>query len=157
MISFREVKELNRKWNVIPVYERIPADLDTPVGAFIKLASKKRESFLLESIEGGEKLARYSFLGFDPFLVVEGTTDSVMVKQGRHHRTFSANPVEFLQEMFSVYKPFHVEELPNATDLEALLNSFAEINDKIKQFSSRYFFRNFSGMRIHKREILILF
>ena len=52
MISFADVKALNRKGNVVPVFDRIPADLDTPVGAYIKLASGKRSSFLLESIEG---------------------------------------------------------------------------------------------------------
>ena len=68
MISLAEAGRLNRQGNVIPLFERIPSDLETPVSAFIKLAEKRRTSFLLESIEGGEKLARYSFLGFDPFL-----------------------------------------------------------------------------------------
>ncbi len=115
MLTYKEAKELNRKWNVIPIFSRIPADLDTPVGAYMKLVGRKRESFLLESIEGGEKLARYSFLGFDPFLVVEGAADAVYLKQGRRVRKIEANPVDYLREMFAVYKPVRIEGLPRFT------------------------------------------
>jgi len=54
MFTYKEVQKLNKKGNVIPLFEKIPADLDTPVGAYIKLASHHKNSFLLESIEGGE-------------------------------------------------------------------------------------------------------
>ena len=115
MISFREVQKLNARGNVIPVFERIPADLDTPVGAYIKLALGKRESFLLESIEGGEKLARYSFVGFDPFLVLEGESNCVTLQQGRQRKTIETNPIDFVRELFSFYKPVKVEGLPRFT------------------------------------------
>ncbi len=115
MIPFSKVQILNRQGNVIPVFERIPADLDTPVSAYIKLALGKRESFLLESIEGGEKLARYSFLGFDPFLVIEGEADRVVLRQGRKKRTVKSDPLAFVKEMFSYYKPVKVGGLPRFT------------------------------------------
>jgi len=76
MISFKIARKLSSQGNVVPVFEKIPADLDTPVSAFMKLAADKKESFLLESIEGGEKLARYSFLGFDPYLLIFETVIS---------------------------------------------------------------------------------
>lgn len=115
MISYAEVKKLNKKGNVIPVFVRIPADMDTPVAAFIKLASGQRESFLLESIEGGEKLARYSFLGFDPFLIVEGNGNSVILRQGKQKKVIKAQSVEFLKQMFSFYRPVRIERLPRFT------------------------------------------
>jgi anthranilate synthase component 1 len=115
MISFAEVKRLSQKGNVIPIFARIPADLDTPVAAFIKLASGKRESFLLESIEGGEKLARYSFIGFDPFLIIEGNSDSVTLRRGREKQKIAGRPVEFLKRLFAAYRPVKVQGLPRFT------------------------------------------
>lgn len=115
MISFDEVRHLNRSGNVIPVFERLPADLDTPVSAYIKLAGGRPDSFLLESIEGGEKLARYSFIGFDPFMIIEAGTGTVSISQGGQHRTIEAEPIEFLKELFDVYRPIRVEGLPRFT------------------------------------------
>jgi anthranilate synthase component 1 len=115
MLKYSDVRKLAEKANVIPVYRSIPADLDTPVSAYLKLAAKRRESFLLESIEGGEKLARYSFIGFDPFLIVEGNADSVTLKQGRRRRRLSTDPLAFLAELFSFYRPAAVSELPRFT------------------------------------------
>ncbi|MBU8933169.1 MAG: anthranilate synthase component I [candidate division Zixibacteria bacterium] len=115
MISYSEALKLNKRGNVIPVFERIPADLDTPVGAFLKLAQGKRDSFLLESIEGGEKLARYSFLGFDPFLIIEGEADRVVLMQGRSKRVLEADPIEFVKEMFRFYRPVKMAGLPRFT------------------------------------------
>ncbi len=115
MISLAEVQRLNKQGNVIPVFDRIPADLDTPVSAYMKLATGKGESFLLESIEGGEKVARYSFLGFDPFLVVEGEANRVSLRQGRQMREIETNPLEFIREMFGFYRPVKVEGLPRFT------------------------------------------
>jgi len=115
MISFKDASQLNRRGNVIPVCLRLPSDLETPVSAFIKLAARRKYSFLLESIEGGEKLARYSFIGFDPFLTLEGQADSVIVCKGRQRRHFASAPKEFLEGLFNVYKPVRVEGLPRFT------------------------------------------
>jgi anthranilate synthase component 1 len=68
--SLAEVAALSARWNLIPVYREIVADLETPVSAFLKVA-RAHYAFLLESVEGGERLARYSFIGTDPFLTLE--------------------------------------------------------------------------------------
>ncbi len=115
MISFNEVRKLNKHGNVIPIYEKLPADLDTPVSAFMKLARKKKESFLLESIEGGEKLARYSFVGFDPFLKIECDGNKIALMQGNKRKTIEADPLDFIRELFSFYKPVKVDSLPRFT------------------------------------------
>ncbi len=115
MFSYSEIKKLNKKGNVIPLFKRIPADLDTPVSAYIKLCKGKKNSFLLESIEGGEKLARYSFLGFDPFLIVEGDHNKVTVSHGKNKKEIESDPAEFLKQLFSFYNPVHIESLPRFT------------------------------------------
>jgi len=65
--------------NVIPLVDTLPADLLTPLAVYLKLAGDGRNSFLLESVEGGEALARYSFIGADPHLTVSGGTSSITV------------------------------------------------------------------------------
>src|SRR5215203_7194694 len=68
--SFEEFKELARRGTFVPVVKEIMADLLTPVSAFLKIAEDSDYAFLLESVEGGEQVARYSFLGKDPFLIL---------------------------------------------------------------------------------------
>ena len=70
--SFEEFKELARRGTFVPVCKEIVADLLTPVSAFLKIAEHADYAFLLESVEGGEHVGRYSFLGKDPFLILRG-------------------------------------------------------------------------------------
>ncbi len=67
--------------NVIPVVRTVLADLQTPVGAFLRVAGDKPYAFLLESVEGGERVARYSFLGADPEMVVRGRGNDTLMEQ----------------------------------------------------------------------------
>lgn len=68
--TLEQVRALADKGNLVPVYREINADMETPVSAYLKIA-KGPYSFLLESVEGGERQARYSFLGTDPYLILE--------------------------------------------------------------------------------------
>ncbi len=68
--TFEEFVELARRGTFVPVVREIIADLLTPVSAFLKIAEHSDYAFLFESVEGGERVARYSFLGKDPFLVL---------------------------------------------------------------------------------------
>src|SRR6186997_2800520 len=68
--TFEEFRELAQRGTFVPVYKEIVADLLTPVSAFLKIAEHSDYAFLLESVEGGEQIARYSFLGKDPFLIL---------------------------------------------------------------------------------------
>src|SRR5574338_157712 len=68
--SFEEFTELARRGTFVPVCKEIVADLLTPVSAFLKIAEDADYAFLLESVEGGEHVGRYSFLGKDPFLIL---------------------------------------------------------------------------------------
>src|SRR5437660_12900212 len=64
--SFAEFQRLAKQGNLIPVYDVFSADLLTPVSAYLRIAQGARHSFLLESVEGGEKIARYTFAGANP-------------------------------------------------------------------------------------------
>src|SRR4026208_1597846 len=70
MTSFEEFKELAQRGTFVPVYKEIVADMLTPVSAFLKVAEHSDYAFLLESVERGEQVGRYSFLGKDPFLIL---------------------------------------------------------------------------------------
>jgi len=68
MTTFEEFKQLSNGGNVIPVYETLLADTETPVSVYLKIQKESTFSFLLESVEGGEQVGRYSFIGFNPFM-----------------------------------------------------------------------------------------
>src|SRR5512147_2707723 len=79
--TFDAFKELAQRGTFVPVYKEIVADLLTPVSAFLKVAEHADYAFLLESVEGGEQVARYSFLGKDPFLIVRARDGKTIVEQ----------------------------------------------------------------------------
>src|SRR5208283_866197 len=80
MTSFEEFKKLSRGGNIIPIYEELMADTETPVSVYLKLKDESPYSFLLESVEGGEKISRYTFLGYNPFMVFEIRGKSFTIK-----------------------------------------------------------------------------
>jgi anthranilate synthase component 1 len=87
--SFSEFKNFASRGNVVPVYRTIVADLLSPVSAFLSLspqhgrkANLHPHSFLLESVEGGERVGRYTFFGVDPFQIVSCRGDRITVRRG---------------------------------------------------------------------------
>jgi len=107
-----EFMRLSKKGNLIPVYKEILADTDTPVTAFLKLGG--RPSFLLESLEGGEKWARYSFLGSRPSKIIRGKGKRVEIIEGQNTpQVFEPeNPIDLIKKEISVYRPVEVSGLP---------------------------------------------
>lgn len=105
---------LAKDYNLIPVYREIVADVDTPVSAFLKLG-RKSNSFLLESVEGGETLGRYSFIGIDPFLKVVGKNNRVTVT-GEINADFAniADPLTVVEDLMGRYRqaPISGPDLP---------------------------------------------
>jgi anthranilate synthase component 1 len=79
--TFEEFEDEAKRGNVVPVVRAVLADLQTPVGAFLRVAGASTHAFLLESVEGGERVARYSFLGSDPELIIRGRGDSTIVER----------------------------------------------------------------------------
>src|SRR5512147_259984 len=96
--TLEEFKQKAKKGNLIPVYREIIADMDTPVSAFQKI-DNGRNSFLLESMEGGEKWARYSFLGSRPSVIVRSFDRSVEIIRGRktEKRSFERDPLDVIK------------------------------------------------------------
>lgn len=99
--------------NLIPVCREILADMETPVTALMKLADRPHV-FLLESVEGGEKWARYSFLGADPRLIFRVRAEEVIIEENGAVRRFphGGDPLRFLKELLGRYHPVPLEGLP---------------------------------------------
>lgn len=112
--SFSQFKRLAKKGNLLPVYKEILADMETPVSAFTKVGMGKH-AYLLESVEGGEKLGRYSFLSSSPALIFESkgrkVTLSLKAPVMRQVKE-TDNPLEELKKIMQKYKPVEVEGLP---------------------------------------------
>jgi anthranilate synthase component 1 len=108
-----EMAALARRGNVVPVYREILADLDTPVSAFLKI-HRGPYGFLLESVEGGEKWARYSFLGTEPARVVRTRGPVVEVETpGAPPKTRTVDdPLDVLRAILAEYRPVAVPGLP---------------------------------------------
>ena len=111
--NFEHFSELAKQGNFVPVYQEIAADLETPVSAWYKVCAGQPYSFLLESVEGGENLGRYSFLGCDPVWILEarGNTTTQTHRDGSKNQ-FTGNPFEVLAECLATIKPVKLPQLP---------------------------------------------
>ena len=115
--SLEEFKEKAGQGNLVPVYKEILADLDTPVSAYMKI-SQDSYSFLLESIEGGDKWARYSFLGCSPSIIVTTKGQTVTIQRNGVEETRSLKgekPLSVLKEILAQYQPVDDANLPRFT------------------------------------------
>lgn len=99
--SFAEFERETERGNVVPVVRTVLADLQTPVGAFLRVADDAPYAFLLESVEGGERIARYSFLGANPELIVRGQGgDTVLDRLGEREVLKGVRVMDFLRDHF---------------------------------------------------------
>ena len=101
----KEFVKLARRGNLIPIYREIIADYETPLSAFSKI-DDGNYSFLLESVEGGERIARYSFLGTSPKLIYSSKADRIELREGAISRSFVTkdDPIRELERIFERYK-----------------------------------------------------
>jgi anthranilate synthase component 1 len=105
-------KTLASQGNLIPVYREVMADLDTPVSAFRKI-DDGCYSFLLESIEGGEKWARYTFLGASPSVVIRSRGNMVeVIESGNVRREEVPDPLDFIRGYLARFTPVQIPGLP---------------------------------------------
>ncbi len=114
MISpdYSDFVKLSGSGNLIPVYREIMADMDTPVSAFKKIDDGKF-SFLLESIEGGEKWGRYSFIGSTPSIIFRSKgKNAEIIEDGMPRSIESSDPLKVLSETVARFTPVEVEGLP---------------------------------------------
>jgi anthranilate synthase component 1 len=113
--SFEEFVDLSKRGTFVPVWREIMADLLTPVSAFLKIAEHSDYAFLLESVEGGEHVGRYSFLGKDPFLIVRGRDGHAELEQAGSRSRRDEPCLKVLQELMAEFQAPFVAELPRFT------------------------------------------
>jgi anthranilate synthase component I len=111
--DYKSFEQLCLHGNLIPMFTEIPGDLDTPLSAFLKI-DDSRNSFLLESVEGGERWARYSFLGSDPRLVIKATRGRTeIIEDGRTKAIEGVvDPTSIIKEVMARFEPAAVPGLP---------------------------------------------
>ncbi len=110
--DFNEFSRLSRQGNLVPVYETYTADLLTPVGAYLRIARGAKYSFLLESVEGGETIGRYTFAGANPAEIFRARGKLCTLEAGSRKTQFEANPIERLRQLTKRYRPVRVPGLP---------------------------------------------
>jgi anthranilate synthase component I len=112
--DFSQFSEFATQGNFVPVYQEWVADLDTPVSAWYRVCAGQPYSFLLESVEGGEKLGRYSFLGCDPLWVLEARGQRTIQRhRDGSTRIFEGDPFAVLSDCLAPYRPVQLPQLPS--------------------------------------------
>ena len=108
--------DLLAQHELVPVCSEMMADLDTPLTLFAKISDTSGHQFLFESMEGGEKWGRYSFIGFDPLLTFQAQGDQITIietiQAKPQHRTFTANPLEAMRTLIDELDAADFPELP---------------------------------------------
>jgi anthranilate synthase component I len=115
MTSFAEFKELARRGTFVPVCREIVADLFTPVSAFLKIAENSDYAFLLESVEGGEHVGRYSFLGKDPFLILRARDGRTTIEREGKVTASDRSYIDTLRDLMADFRSPVVPDLPRLT------------------------------------------
>jgi anthranilate synthase component I len=117
--SLCDIERLATQGNLVPVWSELPADLDTPVSIYLKLrqAFPASEAFLLESVEGGEQVARYSFIGSAPAQMLSVQSGQVTLRNGQQTSLAapSGNPLDVLRELMRGYHAVPMPGLPRFT------------------------------------------
>jgi anthranilate synthase component 1 len=111
----KEFLRLSRDATLVPVAKSISADLLTPVSAFLAVADGEPDAFLLESVEGGEKIGRYTFLGVRPFLRLESRGDEIRIERGNKIERRTGNVFAVIKELLQQHRPALMEGLPPFT------------------------------------------
>jgi anthranilate synthase component I len=115
LTTFEEFAELAQRGTFVPVCKEIMADLLTPVSAFLKIAEHSDYAFLLESVEGGEQVGRYSFLGKDPFLILRARDGRILIDRDGATTESDQPFVPTLRELMAGLQSPHVPGLPRFT------------------------------------------
>ncbi len=114
-MKLSDFKKYCSSYNTIPVYEKITADLFTPVSVYLKLRRENKNIFLLESVEGIGRFARYSFIGFNPNILIENNGNKLRVKSKETIKEFEANIFEYLKSENNKIRSPNIEDLPEFT------------------------------------------
>src|SRR5271170_6301518 len=113
--SAREFLKLSRRHSLVPVYRTVTADLETPVSAFLRIADEAPEAFLLESVEGGEHVGRYTFIGISPYKKMTAYGHQITVEEGRKKTSFEGDIFDELKTALAGHTPARLPGLPPFT------------------------------------------
>ena len=113
--DFAEFCRLAKTSTLVPVIKSVSADLLTPVSAFLAIAEGERNAFLLESVEGGEKIGRYTFLGVRPYMTLVARDGRVEVSRGGKKQVRTEGPITVLRELLQQHRPAKIPDLPPLT------------------------------------------
>src|ERR1700693_709379 len=113
--SFEQFKDLAQRGTFVPVCKELVADLLTPVSAFLKIAEDADYAFLLESVEGGEHVGRYSFLGKDPFLILRARDGRTTMESGGITTESERPLIDTLRGLMADFRSPFVPDLPRFT------------------------------------------
>jgi len=113
--DFKEYSRLSRGATLVPVVKSISADLLTPVSAFLAIAAGEPDAFLLESVEGGERIGRYTFLGVRPFLRLESRGAEIKIERGRKIERRTGDVFQVIKDLLRQHRAATMESLPPFT------------------------------------------
>src|SRR5437016_7695710 len=110
--QLNEFQDLARHSTLVPVVKTVMADLLTPVSAFLSISAGEQEAFLLESVEGGERIGRYTFLGVHPYMILEARGEDITLRRGRNVERRKGKLFEVLGELLREHQPATLPDLP---------------------------------------------
>jgi anthranilate synthase component I len=113
--EYTEFARMAASATLVPVVKTVTADLLTPVSAFLAIAQNQPNAFLLESVEGGEKIGRYTFLGADPYMSVRSSGAFVTIQQGSKRKQREGNIFQTVKDLLRTHRPATFEGLPPFT------------------------------------------
>jgi anthranilate synthase component 1 len=113
--SRKEFLALAKAHTLVPVYRTLTADLETPVSAFLRAAWQERECFLLESVEGGEQVGRYTFIGLNPYKRIVARGRSIAITEGKRTVHLEGDVFAVLREALGGHKPARLGGMPPFT------------------------------------------
>ncbi len=113
--DYKSFLQLSRDATLIPVAKTLSADLLTPVGAFLSVAARQKYAFLLESVEGGERIGRYTFVGAQPRMVLTARGQDLTIRHGSSGERRTGNVIDALRETLRQFHPATVPGLPPFT------------------------------------------
>jgi anthranilate synthase component 1 len=113
--DFKEFSRLASEATLVPLVKSVSADLLTPVSAFLAIAEKERHAFLLESIERGEQIGRYTFLGARPYMRVKAAKGQVEIHRGGRREVVEESIFQAVKRLLREHRPAHVPGLPPFT------------------------------------------
>jgi len=113
--DYKEFARLAREATLVPVAKSVAADLLTPVSAFLAVAAKEPDACLLESVERGEQIGRFTFVGARPYMQIRARGQQITIQRGKRKENFQGNVFEVLKQQLRKHRPASVPGLPPFT------------------------------------------